>query len=1516
LFSFVSANLAIFVFQHSTQKQMKISTVILFVVFPFAIAAAQPPQPVFKSKGKVNYPLTHDEETMLDTIQRKTFLFFLKEHHPEMGIVKDRTAKWAPASIASTGFGLPAFAIGAERKWITRDQAAQITLRILKFFAGSVQSADTNVTGYKGFYYHFLRMNSGTREWKCELSSIDTGLLMMGIIFARNYYTLDNEVEKQIRLLAAMILGRIDWDFMRMPDSGKFANTISMGWSPENGLHTYGWSGYNEGLFLYVLAAGSGMENAGESYKAWLKSYQWNTPYKGLSHVAFPPLFGHQFSQAFIDYRGIVDEYMKDKGIDYFENSRRATYVQRQYAIDNPKGWIGYDSLCWGVTASDGPTERYNSGDKKFLGYAGRGTSGPDYNYFDDGTIAPYGPLSSLPFAPEIVLPTIKSINKKYGQRLWGKYGYYDSFNPTAKWFNDDFIGIDEGPMLIMIENFRTGLVWNYVMKDPIIQKGLTTLGYKPLTKTLDEFENTTGWTFIKSDGVNLKLSNEKGLTGKAIRFDYDFTKGTGYGGIQKLFPIDLPDNYEFTFYVKAESPANNFEIKFIDSTGNNVWWVNNRNYDFPTEWKKIRIKKRHINFAWGPTTDQSLTRVDRIEFTIASFVGGKGTIWLDDLKFEPLQPETQSYPVPSVTASSSVQSHSPEFMVDHSNVSYWQSREVKDQQVIIDFTTRREFGGLQINWLKGHYAKNFDVLLSEDGQRWEKVYSVQSNRGEVSFIRLPEAEARFVKIDLAQSASDKGFGIGELKFLDIKSSLSLNDFLIYTAKNSPVGNYPRYFLEQASYWTITGVNNDVKEALINEDGMVEAEKARFSIEPMIRIGDSLYNWSNVKSVQSMGLSEDKSEFNFVPSVTWHCQDLKFSTGVTASGEANKNSRLDISYAFANLSGEPKDFEFYLLVRPYQVNPYYQFLNLTGGAGKIHAIKEDGPVVVVDDKVVLFQKKPDFFTAGTFDDGNIVDFIRSGNIPQNKSALDQSGLASGLIKYRFHLNPGERTEFFAVVPFYPEKLTAENPVTENVTQEVDKATEFWKSKTGHIKFNLPASANRIVNTYKSNLAYILINRDKAGIQPGSRSYERSWIRDGALTSSALLKSGIVQEVKEFIEWYTSYQYENGKAPCVVDLRGPDPVPEHDSHGEMIYLIREYFNFTKDTIFLRSKNRNVLKAVEYLESLIAERSTAHFKNGNDSVRAYYGLVTESISHEGYSAKPMHSYWDNFFTMKGLKDAAEIQKILGEKEAYERIAKVRDTFKENLYNSLQLAMKTRKINYIPGCVELGDFDATSTTIALTPCNELNNLPRPQVYNTFEKYYEFFKNRRDGKLNWMNYTPYENRLIGSYIILDQPDRAHELIKFFLDDQRPQGWNHWAEVVWKDYRIPRYIGDMPHTWVGSDFINAIRAMFVYENEYDQSLVLAAALYQDWIDSPAGMSVEHLPTYYGEISYAIKKEGNNYHFSISGDVTLPANGIKIRNFNGSKPPLKVTVNGIESKDFNDKEISVNVMPAEVVIYY
>ncbi|MBK7095194.1 MAG: discoidin domain-containing protein [Saprospiraceae bacterium] len=970
--------------------------------------------------------------------------------------------------------------------------------------------------------------------------------------------------------------------------------------------------------------------------------------------------------------------------------------------------------------------------------------------------------------------------------------------------------------------------------------------------KSLDDFETKKGWSFIQSDAVNLYSSLERGITGNAIRFDYDFTKGTGYGGIQKLFPIDLPDNYEFTFYIKADSPSNNFEIKFIDSTGNNVWWVNNRNYSFPGEWKKIRIKKRHISFAWGPTNDHNLKRIDRIEFTIASFVGGKGTVWIDDLRFEPLPSETTVYPKPHIIANTTAINSTITNISDNKRNTFWVSKKSKKHEILLDLRSKREFGGLDIDWEKGKAAKYFEIYLSDDGLNWDKVYQVENNLDSHSFIYLPEYQANYMKILCLSDRKPAVIAINELKFIEIKNSMTKNDFLIYCAKNSKKGYYPSYFLEQASYWTISGVNNDTKEALLSENGMVELEKALFSVEPMIKIDDSLYNWSNVAITQSMGKSTDPDKYEFIPSVNWNFSDISFKTELASGGEAEKNSQLYIKYSFQNLSSIPKEMEFFMLIRPFQVNPYYQFLNMTGGAGKIFKIeKTDDHQIKVDDKVIFSQIPIDQFGASVGADGNIVKVLENDMSILENSIFDKHGDGNAFVKYKISLNAGETYHFIIKVPYH-EGLNSTDPG--EFDSEFDKAVNFWYEKVNHIKFKLPESANQIINTIKSNIVYILINRDKAGIQPGSRSYERSWIRDGSLTSSALLKNGIVSEVSDFIEWYASNLYENGKVPCVVDTRGPDPVPENDSHGQLIYLIHEYFNFTKDTAFLKVHNKDVIKVVAYIKSLISERLKDEYLTGSDSLRAFYGLVPESISHEGYSSKPMHSYWDDFFILKGLKDAQEIQIILGEKENFEFVKAIRDQFQTNLYNSLDLAMKYKNIDYIPGCVELGDFDATSTTVLLTPCNEFNNLPKPEIFNTFDKYYKYFSDRRDNRINSINYTPYENRVIGSFIMLNQPDKAHELIDFFLKDQRPQGWYHWAEVVWKDYRHPAYIGDMPHTWCGSDFINAVRSMFVYENELDKSLVIASALYQDWIDSPEGMSVQNMPTYFGEISYSIKK--------------------------------------------------------------
>lgn len=1040
--------------------------------------------------------------------------------------------------------------------------------------------------------------------------------------------------------------------------------------------------------------------------------------------------------------------------------------------------------------------------------------------------------------------------------------------------------------------------------------------------QVLDDFESSRGWIPIAADAVEIDTATTAGLRGQAIRIDFNFTTGTGYCGIRKQFPLELPENFQFTFYLKGEAPLNNFEFKLVDESGDNVWWCNQRNFEFPTEWRKITIKKRHIQFAWGPAEDRSLKHIDKIEFFVASSTGGKGSIYLDDFRFETLAIPDTTPPNPlASTPKKSDKKHPPQNIFDGNPNTYWLSAKKPPQQdLLIDLQKHYEYGGLIIEWDETDYAEQYNILISQDQKNWEPAYTVTRGKGGRSYIYLKDSESRYLKLQLLKSSRGKGYAICDLYIKGIEFSDSPNNFVAEIAKDRPRGYFPRYFYNEQSYWTIVGVNNDDKEALINEEGLVEVDKTRFSIEPFLYQGGRLLTWNEAQTSQSL-----EKEYLPIPSATWVVGNLQLQTQIFAAGPPD-SSVLYLNYTLSNAGADSANGALYLAIRPFQVNTPWQFLNWPGGTAKIKTIRQtENSILVNEEKAVVPLTRPDGFGAAEFDKGDITDYLSRNTLPNRTEVTDHFEYASAALKFAYQLAPSEKKQVFLVVPFHDrsseilkpyETLIDEAQIEKFVKNRRQAVSDFWEKKINTVEFNLPASANRLVNTIRSNLAYILINRDGPGIQPGSRSYERSWIRDGSLTSSALLKFGIQKEVKAFLNWYSGYQYPDGKVPCVVDRRGPDPVPENDSHGQLIFAILQYYRFTGDESFLEARFENVRKAVEYMDSLSALRRTEKYLRGDNPIdRACYGLLPESISHEGYSAKPMHSYWDDFFALRGYHDAVEIAHILGRREYAEKWSRSRDTFRTSLYNSLKMALKIHRIDYIPGCVELGDFDATSTAIAIYPGSELRNLPQPQAQNTFDRYYEYFQKRLSPDFQWKDYTPYEVRLIGSFIYLDQIERAHELIKFFFSDQKPAGWNHWAEVVRKGERTPGFIGDMPHTWVGSDFLNAARAMFVYEDESSRALVVGEGLYDDWINAPEGMSVRGLPTYYGILNYSIQKTQTGYRVELSGDVKLPEGWIKIRNFK-QKPASRILVNGTPWEDPDAQYIHVPEFPAVVEIWY
>jgi hypothetical protein len=438
-------------------------------------------------------PLT-PPDVLLDDLAQRTFRFFWETSNPVNGLAPDAWPAKSACSIAALGFALTAYPIGVERGWINREQARDRVLTTLRFLRNAPQGPEPmGRAGYRGFFYHFLDMNSGTRaDENVELSSIDTALLIAGALYCQSWFDDTDAGESEIRALAEELYARVDWRWMQ-----KRPPSICHGWYPNYGFIEYDWKGYNEAMILYLLALGSPTSAVEpDAWSAWTSTYErsWTTVH-GQQHLHFASLFGHQFTHCWVDLRGITDKYLGLRGMDYFENSRRATYAQREYASANPLGWNGYGADLWGISASQGPADiiRTYAGEKRrFRSYAGRGAGG--VQEYDDGTIAPYAVGSSLPFAPEIVTPTLQAMHARFGSRIYSKYGFFDSFNlsfdyedvPLSTgqriagwgWVDTNYLGIDQGPLLAMIGNHHNESVWRAMRNNRHLRRGLTQAGF------------------------------------------------------------------------------------------------------------------------------------------------------------------------------------------------------------------------------------------------------------------------------------------------------------------------------------------------------------------------------------------------------------------------------------------------------------------------------------------------------------------------------------------------------------------------------------------------------------------------------------------------------------------------------------------------------------------------------------------------------------------------------------------------------------------------------------------------------------------------------------------------------------------------------------------------------------------------------------------------------------------------------------------------------------------------------
>jgi len=1016
-----------------------------------------------------------------------------------------------------------------------------------------------------------------------------------------------------------------------------------------------------------------------------------------------------------------------------------------------------------------------------------------------------------------------------------------------------------------------------------------------PGEAVLDDFEDLGAWSVVSSDDVKAAIRPATATRGRAMCLDFDFGRVSGYAGVRRAIALEYPGNYEFTFDVRGDADPNTLEFKLLDAGGENVWWARKPDWHFPREWQPLRFKKRHVEFAWGPTPERTLVRSAAIELVVSSGRGGKGSVCFARLALRELPAPRQGHAAVVASASSSAAGSAPSFAVDGSLSTAWRSADSGAEQTLtLDLAEPREFGGLVLRWLPGLHASRYDIEISTDGSQWQLVRRVVSANGGSDAILLTEAEARAVRVRMHAGPATR-YALAEIEIRDPAFGATPNAFFAALAGEAPRGRYPRGFSGEQLYWTVVGVDGASVQGLLSEDGALEPRPGAAAIEPMLLTDEGLVTWADVTTAHTLA-----DDYLPIPTVTWRRRDLALK--VTAFGTGDRSRTQIVSrYTIENGAAHARVVTLALALRPFQVNPPSQFLNAPGGVAPMRTLAWDGNALVVDGVRRFFPlQRPDRAFVAPFEAGNVADLLAAAQLPREHAVSDASGFPSAALLYRFDIPAGGSRSVSLAIPLVGEVSLPGSGAAAWVRERERAAAAGWRTRLNHVVLRVPAAGKPLADTVRSALAHVLINRSGPALQPGARAYARSWIRDGALTSEALLRLGHEHVVREFADWFAPHQFASGKVPCCVDARGADPVPENDSHGEWIRLVGEYHRYAPDAAWLRKKWPGVSRAVRYMDMLRGqERGT------------YFGLMPPSISHEGYSDRPAYSYWDDFWALAGYRSAARIASSLGIAEEARGIARSGDELRADLHRSIAASVATHRIDFIPGSADRGDFDATSTTIALAPGAEGGSLPQALVHATFERYWREFVDRREGRREWDAYTPYEMRTIGSFVRLGWRERAGELLEFFMGGRRPAGWNQWAEVVAREARKPRFIGDMPHGWVASDFIRSALDLFAYEREGDQSMVLAAGVPVAWMEG-AGIALRGLRSPWGRLGFALRLESSRLVLEVPAASALPPGGF-IFQWPLAKAPGCARLDG-RPVAFDRGEIRIARAPARLLV--
>lgn len=984
-------------------------------------------------------------------------------------------------------------------------------------------------------------------------------------------------------------------------------------------------------------------------------------------------------------------------------------------------------------------------------------------------------------------------------------------------------------------------------------------------TRALDLMD-ITAWRAIGSDGVRAAVEAVPGAHGRALRLVVDLGGTSGYAIARRPLPLELPADFELSFELSGEIPPNNFELKLIDDTGDNVWWYHRPSFAFPTSWRHMTVSRRQIEFAWGPIADHTLRRIAAIELVVsAGRGGGKGWIAVDDLTLRPIATAAGPPPPASATASSELPGRSPARVLDGDPATAWASDPAAGpvQQLTVDLGRDRDLAGLIVRWADGGAATDYRIELSRDGATWQPAAQITGGDGGIDPVVFAESTARLVRIAMSRGAA-AGYRLAELTAIDIDPAAAQPADAVVRALAAllPRGDLPRGSSGEQTYWTVLGVDGGSRNSLMSEDGAIEVGGGA-SLEPFVEIAGQRTSWATAGAIDHAL----DGGYLPIPSAIWRQSGWELAITALVAGDA-RCARIAARYELRNPTAAPLAARLVLAVRPLQVDPPTQFLGLAGGVHRTERIAVDGGTgaIALDGAPALQPLAPPAqvalwpLHAVGYPVAAIPTAAGAARGPA-RAIADPAGMASAALVYDLAPPPHGAAQVVISAPLIGDPGCAASiaPATADPSAWFDAqlaaARAAWHDRLDRVGFRVPAAGQPMIDALRSSLAYMLISRDGPILRPGTRSYARAWIRDGAMIGEALLRLGHPGVADDFLRWYAPFQFASGKVPCCVEASGGAvPVPENDSHGELIYLVAELERYAPDRARTSALWPRVRAAASYLEQLRQSERVA--ANRAPARRAQWGLLPPSISHEGYSARPAYSYWDDFWGYTGTRDAAWLAEQLGDATAPE-LARQRDESARELVASIAASAADHRIGYIPGAADLGDLDPTSTTIALAPAGLVDALPPDLLRATFERAWQTLEARAartrppPPDAPDAAYTPYELRLIGAFLRLGWRDRAQAALAGYLADRRPRAWNQWAEVVGADPRAPRFIGDMPHAWVHSDYARSMLDLFAYPRERDGAWLLAAGIPAAWFTRD-GFAIDQLPTPFGPLSYAV----------------------------------------------------------------